>query len=386
MIHGMKRVACFVFLAILCACNGQISETNPIQNIPLSGPPILVNGTMGEHLDRTIRDHYSDFSGTILIAQHGKILLIKGYGLADLEKSIPNNPQTQFAIGSITKSFTAMAIMILKDRRLLTLQDPICQYLVDCPAAWEPVTLQQLLTHTSGIFDLALNPDFQSMSTCQVHKPEELMALYKDHALDFPPGSQFHYSNSGYQLLGMVIAKVSGQGYNDFIQENILDPLGMADTGNNSASHPLSNRATGYSQDSWAREKVKAPCYDSSMFFADGGLYSTVEDLYKWDQALYTNRLVSKESLSQIFASTVTVVASPGFTVPPGLWYYGYGWMITQQFGHRLIEHGGRIPGYTAYLARYPDDQLTIIILSNWDRLNPIGLNDELAAMILERK
>jgi CubicO group peptidase (beta-lactamase class C family) len=386
MINRMKRIACFVFLVMLCACNWQIPVTNPIQAGPVSSPSILVNGTTGERLDRAIRDHYSDFSGTILIAQQGNILLIKGYGLADQETSVPNTPQTQFAIGSITKSFTAMSIMILKERRLLTLQDPICQYLPDCPAAWQPITLQQLLTHTSGIYDLSLNPDFQTIGTCQEHKPEELMALYKDHALDFPPGSQFHYSSSGYQLLGMVIEKVSGQRYDDFVQENILDPLGMADTRNNSASHPLSNRATGYSQDSWTQEKIKAPCYDSSMFFAEGGLYSTVEDLYKWDQALYTNHLVSKESLRQIFTSTVTVVASPGFTVPPGIWYYGYGWMITQQSGHRLIKHGGRIPGFTAYLARYPDDQLTIIILSNWDRLNPIELNDELAAMILEKK
>jgi CubicO group peptidase (beta-lactamase class C family) len=382
----MKRIAFFVFLVLLCACNWHLPETNPIQPGPVKSLPILVNGTTGERLDQTIRDHHSDFSGTILIAQQGKILLIKGYGLAEQETSTPNTPQTLFAIGSITKSFTAMAIMILKERRRLTLQDPICQYLPDCPAAWELITLQQLLTHTSGIYDLALNPDFQTIGTCQEHKPEELMALYKYHALDFPPGSQFHYSNSGYQLLGMVIEKVSGQRYEDFVQENILDPLGMADTRNNPASHPLSNRATGYSQDSWTREKITAPCYDSSMFFADGGLYSTVGDLYKWDQALYTNKLVSEESLSQIFTPRVTVVASPGFSVPPGLWYYGYGWMITQQSGHRLIEHGGRIPGYTAYLARYPDDRLTIIVLSNWDRLNPMELNDELSAMILEKK
>jgi CubicO group peptidase (beta-lactamase class C family) len=385
-INKIKRIGCFVFLAMLCACNWQITETNPIQTGTVSSLPILVNGTTGERLDSTIRGHYSDFSGMILIAQNGKILLIKGHGLADQEKSVPNTPQTQFAIGSITKSFTAMSIMILKERRLLTLQDSICQYLPDCPAPWEPITLQKLLTHTSGIYDLTLNPDFQTIGTCQEHEPEELMALYEEHALDFPPGSQFHYSSSGYQLLGMVIEKVSGQKYDDFVQENILDPLGMADTSNNSASRPLNIRATGYSRDPWTQEKIKVPCYDSSMFFAAGGLYSTVEDLYKWDQALYTNQLVSKESLSQIFTSTVTVVASPGFTVPPGLWYYGYGWMITQQSGHRLIKHGGRIPGFTAYLARYPDDQLTIIILSNWDRLNPIELNDELAAMILEKK
>jgi CubicO group peptidase (beta-lactamase class C family) len=122
------------------------------------------------------------------------------------------------------------------------------------------------------------------------------------------------------------------------------------------------------------------------MFYGDGGLYSTVEDLFKWDQALYTDQLVSKESLSQIFTSSVTVAAGPGFIVSPGIWYYGYGWMITQQSGHRLIKHGGRIPGFTAYLARYPDDQVTIIILSNWDRLNPIELNDELATLILEKK
>lgn len=382
----MKRISCFVFLFLFSACTWQRPGVGPIQSAPVGSLPTLVNGTAGERLDQTIRDQYPDFSGTILVAQQGKILLNKGYGLADQEDDVPNSPQTIFAIGSITKSFTAMAIMMLKERGLLSLKDSICHYLSDCPVAWEPVTLQQLLTHTSGIYDLVLNPDFQKFDTCQEHKPEELMTLFKDHALDFPPGSQFHYSSSGYVLLGMVIEKVSGEGYEDFIKKSILKPLGMIHTDFNHISHLLRNRATGYSQDSWTYQKIIAPCYDSSMFFGDGGLYSTVEDLYRWDQALYTEQLVSKETLSQIFTSTVTLVASPEIYVPPGLWFYGYGWMITQQSGHRLIKHGGRIPGFTAHLARYPDDQVTIIILSNWDRLNPIEMNDELAGIIFDKK
>jgi CubicO group peptidase (beta-lactamase class C family) len=122
------------------------------------------------------------------------------------------------------------------------------------------------------------------------------------------------------------------------------------------------------------------------MFYGDGGLYSTVEDLYTWDQALYTDKLVSREALSQIFTSTVIVSGQQDIYVSPGIWYYGYGWMITQQAGHRLIKHGGRIPGFTAYLARYPDDQAAIIILSNWDRLNPVEMSDALAAILLEQK
>jgi CubicO group peptidase (beta-lactamase class C family) len=344
------------------------------------------NSKVFDRLDQTIRDQEPDFSGMILVVQQGKILLNKGYGLADREKGVPNSPQVKYAIGSITKSFTAMAIMMLKEHRLLSLQDSICLYLPDCPASWGPVTLHQLLTHTSGIYDLSLNPDFQKIGSCQEHNPEELLALFKDHALDFPPGSQFHYSSSGYILLGKVIEKVSGEGYEDFIKKNILRPLGMTQTDFKHTSHTLSDRAIGYSEDSWTKQIIEAPCYVSSMFYGDGGLYSTVEDLFKWDQALYTDQLVSKESLSQIFTSSVTVAAGPGFIVSPGIWYYGYGWMITQQSGHRLIKHGGRIPGFTAYLARYPDDQVTIIILSNWDRLNPIELNDELATLILEKK
>jgi CubicO group peptidase (beta-lactamase class C family) len=396
----MKNVKVMVLCLMISACASKAPVPNPNQTIvtqtqvasvryppfasPFSNLPTLVNGTLGASLDRTLREDHPGFSGTILVVKQGKVLLSKGYGLADQENDVPNTPETKFAIGSITKSFTAMAIMILKERMLLDLQDTICKYISPCPPAWKAVTLKHLLTHTSGIYNYTLDPGFLKINTCQEHKPEEIIPFIKDHPLDFPSGSQFRYDNSGYFLLGMVIEKVTGVDYEAFLQKNILQPSGMIDTGYNRVNAILKDRASGYSLDSWTEQTIHAPCYDGSNSFAAGGLYSTVGDLYKWDQVLYTDQLVSKDSLSEIFTSSVMIVSSEGYNFPPGSGVYGYGWMIGQQSGHRVIKHGGKIPGYASFLARYPDDQVTIIILSNWDRLHPDEICGELADIIFK--
>jgi CubicO group peptidase (beta-lactamase class C family) len=340
-----------------------------------------VTGTLAARLDQYMRE--SNFSGAILVAQKGKVLISQGYGLADRQNDVPNTPQTKFAIGSMTKAFTAMAIMILQERGQLTVQDPLCNYITDCPAAWKPITLHHLLTHTSGIHNYTdLPPEIKDkIDYCKEYKPEDIIALFKDLPLDFTPGNRWSYSNSGYFLLGSVIEKVSGESYETFIQKNVLQPLGMSETGYDRLSTIVKNRASGYSVDQIHSQIINAPCLEVSQNYAAGGLYSTVGDLYKWDQTLYTDQLVSKVTLNTIFTSTVSVPVMNGF---PYGGVYGYGWVIARHAGHLIIEHSGGTYGFSSYLARYPDDQITVIVLSNLDTTNPTAVGGALADIVLE--
>jgi CubicO group peptidase (beta-lactamase class C family) len=340
-----------------------------------------LTGRFAARIDQHLRD--SGFNGTILVALKGKVLISQGYGLADRENDVPNTPQTKFAIGSLTKAFTSMAIMILQERGQLTVQDPICNYIADCPTAWKPITLHHLLTHTSGIHNYTdLSPEIANkINLSKEYKPEDIIALFKDLPLDFTPGNQWSYSNSGYFLLGYVIEKVSGESYETFIQKYVLQPLGMSESGYDRASTIVKNRASGYSFDQIHSQFVNALNWDVSQRYSAGGLYSTVGDLYKWDQALFTDQLVSKETLNTIFTSTVSVPVMNGF---PYGGVYGYGWVISRHAGHRIIEHSGGFWGFSAYLAHYPDDQISVIVLSNLDITNPISIGGALADIVLE--
>jgi CubicO group peptidase (beta-lactamase class C family) len=351
-----------LLIGLLAACSGGIFP-----------------GSLEARIDKYMQQYHGSFSGIIFVAQKGKVLISQGYGLADRELDVPNTPLTKYAIGSMTKSFTAMAVMILQERGQLTVQDPICNYITDCPASWKPITLHQLLTHTSGIHNYTdLYPQRKDeVNICREHTLEQAIAYFKDLSLDFAPGSQWSYSNSGYFLLGVVIEKVSGESYESFIQKNILQPLGMSESGYDSSSAIVKNRASGYSINRPYYGIINAACWDVSLKYAAGGLYSTVGDLYKWDQALYTDQLVSQETLNTIFTSTISI---------PGGGVYGYGWIISQQSGHRVIEHSGGVNGFVADLARYPDDQVTIIVLSNTDWEKPDQIARSLADIVLAEK
>jgi CubicO group peptidase (beta-lactamase class C family) len=391
-----------VCTALLAACGGGVSareqamstEVAALQTqaarpldtaVPAPTAALMpTQDALAARIDAYIRGQTA-LSGAILVAQKGKVLFSQGYGLANRELDVPNTPQTKFAIGSMTKAFTAVAIMMLQERGKLSVQDPICNYIKDCSAAWKGITLHQLLTHTSGIheyrdWNIYIKKKVDD-SICREYKPEELLAYFKDLPLDFAPGDHWSYSNSNYFLLGMVIEKVSGESYENFIQGNILQPLGMTETGYDRTSAIVKNRAVGYTLDQNTIQFVNVHCEDVSFKYAAGGLYSTLGDLYKWDQALYTDQLVSKESLKTIFTSTVSVPAGYG-GFPDGS-VYGYGWLISQQSGHRLIEHGGNVFGFVSELARYPDDQVTVIVLSNLDTLDPVSISFIVGGMVL---
>ncbi len=313
-----------------------------------------------------------NFSGSILIAKEGRIPLSKGYGMADLEHDVPNTPQTIFRLGSVTKQFTSMAIMQLQEKRLLNVDDPIAKYLPTYPNG-EEITIHHLLTHTSGIPNFTSFPDYEK--TMMLPSPvEKTIQRFKDKPLEFTPGEKFKYSNSGYILLGYIIEKVSGQFYEEFLKENIFQPLNMMNTGYDHHHTLLKHRASGYS--TAGGELTNAAYIDMSIPHAAGALYSTVEDLYLWDRALYTEKLVKKSTLDRMF--TPFVEAEFGAIKA----HYAYGWSRLSLFNREVIAHGGGINGFRTNIARYVDDDVCIVVLSNIETAPVEKISMDLAAIV----
>ena len=305
---------------------------------------------------------HQQFSGSVLIAHDNQVLLRKGYSMADWGKQVPNTPQTKFYLGSTTKQFTAMAILILQERGKLQVHDHICSYIAPCPPAWQPVTIHELLTHTSGIPEL----DDTSLSNAS---PQSWINHFDDVSLGFAPGSEFSYCNVCYQILGYVVEMVSGEPYCTFLQQTIFDPLQMRNTGCDPHYLSLPDHAVGYA--SWRVQDVSigwdvAPQW--SFLFGAGLLYSTVEDLFRWDHALSSHTLISQQLLDEAFTPYVASQYAGSS--------YGYGWFIAKApvAGHRLIWHDGRVDGFRTYNGRYPDDGVTIIFLSNLSTLDELAL------------
>jgi len=306
------------------------------------------------------------FSGAVLIAREGRVLVSKGYGMANLEDETPNTPQTKFRLGSITKQFTSTAIMMLQEQGKLNTQDSICKYVTDCPAAWQAVTLHHLLSHTGGVANFTSFPDYPKTMR-QSTTVEALIARFKDKPLDFQPGEKWSYSNSGYVLLGQVIEKVSGKSYEAFLQDNIFTPLGMTNTGYDHNTRVLLHRAAGYEPQGTGL--ANAAYLDMTIPFSAGALYSTVEDLYLWDQALYTEKLISKKSLDLMFTPVKN--------------NYGYGWGSDSQYGLKRVAHGGGINGFVTFIARYPEAKALVVVLCNNVRSNPAAISTDLAKLAL---
>ena len=315
------------------------------------------------------------FSGTVLLAKDGQILLSKGYGMANHEWDIPNAPQTKFRLGSITKQFTAMAIMQLEERGLLKVDDPVTKYVPDYPkATGDKITIHHLLTHTSGIPNFTSFPEYQK--TMMSPSPaEKTLERFKDKPLDFTPGEKFNYSNSGYVLLGLIVEKVSGKPYDTFLQENIFGPLGMKNTGYERWDVVLKNRASGY--DLSPRGLVNSAYLDMTIPGGAGALYSTVEDLYLWDQALYTEKLVKNATMERIVKSWIT--AGP-------MGSYGYGWAVNTVANHKIVAHGGGINGFQTLIARFPEERGTFIFLRNVLRPGGPNLQRDMTALLFGEK
>ncbi len=318
----------------------------------------------------------SFFMGSVLIARAGEVLLSQGYGMANLEHGVANSPQTKFRLGSVTKQFTAAAILQLQDLGLLKVDSPISTYLPDYPQGGA-ITVHHLLTHTAGIPNYTSFPDYiQKQRTAMTL--DEIIAWFSDKPLEFTPGERYSYSNSGYTLLTNLIEAVSAQSYADYLQHHIFEPLGMTHSGYDQSAPIVPHRASGYAP---AEEGYQNAAFiDMSIPSGAGGLYSTVEDLYQWDQALYTNAVLSESSRQMIFAPAV------GMGEENGNADYGYGWVIDHAYERDRVGHGGRIDGFTSSIARYPNEQVVIIVLSNLETAPVARINNDLAAILFGRE
>ena len=290
------------------------------------------------------------FTGSVLVAKEGKVLLRRSFGLANREWNVPNTPETKFRIGSITKQFTATAILQLAEAGKLSVDDPISRYYPSAPETWQRVTIKHLLTHTSGIPSYTSLPTFFSNMSKEDRTPEQIIALTLNLPLKFEPGSKFEYDNSGYVLLGHVIERASGPGYAAYLEDHIFRPLGMRNSGFDDSLAILANRASGYDL-STAGEWKNAPYIAMSLPYAAGSLYSTVDDLLLWDQALAAQKILRP-------ASAETMFTNYGHG-------YGYGWEISTLQGRKSQAHQGGINGFQTSIRRFPDEKLTIIVLAN---------------------
>jgi CubicO group peptidase (beta-lactamase class C family) len=315
----------------------------------------------------TARVQRDKFSGSILIARSGTVLCASGYGMANRELDVPCTTRTKYRLASITKQFTAMAVLILQEQGKLKVTDKLKTHLKDAPKAWDDVTIQHLLTHTSGIPNYTDLPDFRKTLTIPVTLLE-LIDKFKSKPVDFKPGEKFKYSNSGYILLGKVIETASGKPYATYMKAAIFDPLQMNDTGYDNAKTILKNRAAGYGK-VLGLVLTNADYIDMSIPHAAGALSSTVEDLLKWDQALESGKLVPRKSLEAMFT--------------PFKDGYGYGWGIDRKLAQARHRHGGGIMGFATTIARYPSARLLVVVLSNLEAA-PVGpIGDDLAAIAL---
>ena len=299
---------------------------------------------------------YRQFNGAALVAENGKVVYKGAFGMANMEWDIPNTPDTKFRLGSITKQFTSMLILQLVEQGKIKLDGKISDYLPDYRKdIGQKVTIHHLLTHTSGIPSYTGQPGFFENVSRNPYKVSDFVKKYASGDLEFEPGSRFSYNNSGYFLLGAIIEQVTGKPYEQVLKEKIFDPAGMKNTGYDHHDTILSKRASGYSKT--ADGYTNARYLDMSIPYAAGSMYSTVEDLYLWDQALYTDKLLSAQSKELMYK--------------PFLDDYAYGWVVKNASFKQndqpvpVITHGGGINGFTTTIVRYPKEKNLIVILDN---------------------
>jgi D-alanyl-D-alanine carboxypeptidase len=291
---------------------------------------------------------------SIAIVRDGKIAYAKGYGVADLENQVPATSKTVYEIGSVTKQFTATLVMKLVEEGKVKLDESIRTYLPETPESWKDVTVRHLLTHTSGIKSYTDVAAFGEKALYPV-TPESFLEFVKQQTPDFKPGESWKYNNSGFFLLGLLIEKLEGKPYGEVLKARIFNPLGMTSTTMNDPAEIIPNRAKGYSVMGATRRN--APYIDMGWPYAAGALVSTVEDLAKWDAALYGESILKQSSLKQMWTP---VKLNTGVARP-----YGFGWSFAEANGVQVIEHGGAIPGFKAMISRYPSKKLTVIVLAN---------------------
>jgi D-alanyl-D-alanine carboxypeptidase len=340
-------------------------SATPVSATPASATP--VSATPAGAFDAYMRGavERENFSGTVLVAQNGVPIFQASYGAASLELGVPNTDRSVYHIQSITKPFTAILIMMLQEEGALKVEDPACNYLTDCPDAWRGITIHQLLTHTSGIEGYSRLADWDDVLDARLYWRAGAAWLVRDRPLRFSPGEGFRYSNSGYGLLGLIAERVAGKPLADLYRERIFRPLGMNQTGMNTGRFIVPGLSTGYY--SLGSTFIAADPQSPTAVYGAAGITSTVSDLLLWDQALRSDTLISRPVFERMIAHTEND--------------YAYGWEVRTWFGRRQIGHAGSGFGYSSFIARFIDDGLTVIVLSNSDAASAGGVARSLAAI-----
>jgi CubicO group peptidase (beta-lactamase class C family) len=340
---------------LLLACAPARIDDAPVGPDPDAAPLL-------DYIDQAVGTER--FRGAVEVRRGEKVVLRRGFGFADPANGVSNGPNTRFHIGSVTKQFTALAVLVLQEQGKLVVANNVCSYLPNCPPQWAPITIEQLLTHTSGLhnyFDGSATVDqFAAAAGSGQPTPDQLIGLFAALPLDFPPGTKWLYSNSGYVVLGKLIEQVSGQSYGDFLREKVLDPVGMSDTGYESG---VTGKEYAVGYDDWT---TPSAVFDDSVYYAAGGMYSTVTDLGRWQRFLLT------DDPPVIRADTLAEMLRPRVVESPGRWY-GYG---VESRGATtstidMIGHSGGLAGFNSYVEAHPATGLTITVLAN------IGLDAE---------
>ncbi len=309
---------------------------------------------------------------SVAVIKDGKPMLLKGYGQANVELGVSASENTVYQLASVTKQFTATAIMMLAEDGKLTLDDKLPKFFDKLPAAWSNVTVRQLLNHTSGIKSYTNLPEFEKTMRQDFSK-DAIIKMSADVPVEFAPGEKYNYNNTGYFLLGMIIEKASGKDYGAFLTERIFQPLGMTATRLNDWREVIKGRATGYA---WEGGKLRNSEYLSpTQPFSAGALISTVVDMAKWDAALYTDKLLKRTSLEQMWTPEKLNDGKP--------LTYGYGWGVDIYRTRKRISHGGGINGFSTFIARFVDDKLTVVVLTNSESGDASALANGIAEFYL---
>jgi len=309
---------------------------------------------------------------SVMVIHRGKPVFAKGYGLADLETRVPCATNTNFRLASVTKQFTAMAVLMLAEHKQLSLDERLADFFPEFPAYGDQITVRHLLTHTSGLPDY--EDEIPAGTTIPVLDQDVLRILLKQDNTCFPPGTQYRYSNSGYALLALIVEQRSGQTFARFLKQKIFAPLKMSNTlAYESGLSTVANRAYGHSPEGSGFRRTDQSL--TSSVLGDGGVYSSVADLFKWDQALYTTKLVSGKMLQEAFTPAIP-------TDKPGR-SYGFGWYLGEYGGLKEIWHGGETMGFRTRIMRFPERKFTVILLANRSDAVLDELPHEIVALVL---
>jgi D-alanyl-D-alanine carboxypeptidase len=350
-------VLCALALPVLLALVADPAGSGSAAQPPLPRTPVtrILPGFVPAADEVMARTYSYPAPGAVaLVAREGRVVYRRAFGLADLEYSVMLEPDMVFRIGSVTKQFTAFAILLLADRGALALDDDIHKYVPEFETGGRHVTLEHLLTHTSGLPNYTDLPQWRALWGTDV-KPMQLLDLVRNRPFEFEPGAEWRYSDSGYMLLGEVIERVGGKPYAEFMREQVLVPLGLSRTMYDDTMRVIPRRARGYVKD--GDEYLNAPYLSMTHPFAAGGLISTVDDLARWDAEITASRLIKPESVERMFTPFhLTSGASAG---------YGLGWSLTTYESHPVAQHGGGIPGFSSFVIRMPEDRVYVVVLSN---------------------